>query len=298
MIHQKRILQNNWTKKYKVSEVFHKTLLHKLTINYLKNQSYIDYKGIDQILKINFNKNYPIGYVVKIKNKIVGFVGTLFSKRKIKNKNYIYCNIHTWVVDRSHRVISYLLFSPLLKKKFAITVLSPQERLVESFEKMGFKSIQMSYKIIFLNIFMKYLNTKSFKIEVKFSKIKKIVSKQDLMICNDHSNNNFKKFIIVNKKNKSEFSLIIAKIVRKKKYFSVLNILYVSNTSFVQNNWSSITFEIFKEYKVFFCGQYFLKKAECIFPRKMSISLNFKKTICIKNLPKKFLFDTMYSEAL
>jgi len=298
MSHQKRILKNNWTKKYKVKEVLLETALQKLTVNYLRNQSYIDYKGINQILKINYNKNYPIGYVVKIRNKIVGFVGTLFSKRKIKSKNYVYCNIHTWVVDRSHRTISHLLFVPLIKKKCIITVLSPQIRLINTFKKMGFKSSQMNYKIVFLNIFLNYLNTNSFQIENKFSKIKKNLSKQDLQICNDHSNIFFKKFIIFNKKNKSDFSLIVAKIEKKKNYFTVLNILYASNTPFMQKNWNSITFEIFKVYRVFFCSQYFLKKKECVFPKKISVALNFKKTICIKNLPKKFSFNTIYSEAV
>jgi hypothetical protein len=296
---QKRIiLKNNWTKKYKVKAVLHKTTLQKVAVNYLKKQSYINYNGIGQILKINFDKDFPIGYAVIIKKKIVGFVGTLFSKRKIKNKNYIYCNIHTWVVDRSHRVASHLLFMPLLKKKCIVTVLSPKKRLIGTFEKMGFKSNEMNYKVTLLNIFFNFLNTKSFKIENKLNKIKKNLSNQDLKIYNDHTKYFFKKFIVVNKKNKSDFSLIIAKIVKKKNCFNVLNILYVSNIPFIKENWDSISFEIFKEYKVFFYGQYFLKKEECVFSKKMSVSLNFKRTICVKNLPKDFLFNTIYSESI
>ena len=65
-----RILKNNWIKKYNVKEVFLNTSLQSQTINYLKNQSYIDYKGINKILRINYNKYYPTGYVVETKNKI------------------------------------------------------------------------------------------------------------------------------------------------------------------------------------------------------------------------------------
>ena len=112
----KRILGSKWTKKYYVDQVFLNSRLGSQTINFLKNQNYIDYKEIKKILKINFLKKYPSGYVLKIKNEIVGFVGTLFSKRKIRNKNYIYCNIHTWVVNELHRMGSHLLFVPLIKK--------------------------------------------------------------------------------------------------------------------------------------------------------------------------------------
>ena len=298
MNQSKRILKNNWTKKYNVKEVFLNTSLQSQTINYLKNQSYIDYKGINKILRINYNKYYPTGYVVETKNKIVGFVGTLFSKRKINNKNYLYCNIHTWIVDQSHRVASHLLFVPLLKKKCIITVLSAQNRLIKTFKKMGFKTIQMNYKIIFSNIFFSFFYKNSFQIEKKFSKIKLKLTNHNLKICKDHYNTSFIKFIILNKRNKSDFTLVIAKIVRKKKYFNVLNILYASNIHFLQKNWDSINIEIFKVYKVFFCGQYFIKKKECIFSKKSNLSINFKRTICVKNFPKNFIFNTIYSEAI
>ena len=298
MNQSKKNQKNIWTKKYSIKEIFLNTYLHNQTINYLKNQNYIDYKGIKKILQINYNKDYPIGYVIKIKNKIVGFVGTLLSKRKINNKKYLYCNIHTWIVDKHHRIVSHLLFGPLIKKKCIITVLSPQKRLIKIFEKIGFRSVEMNYKIILLNFFFSLFSKNSFQIESKFIKIKKKLTNQDLQIYKDHCNASFIKFIILDKKNKSNFTFIIAKIIKKKKYFNVLNILYVSDINFFQKNWNSINIELFKVYKVLFCGQYFIKKRECIFPNKSKISMNFKKNICVKNLPKNFMFNTIYTEAI
>ena len=291
-------LKNNWTKKYNIKEIFLNTPLHNKTINYLKNQNYIDYKEIKEILKINYNKNYPIGYAIKIKNKIVGFAGTLLSKRKINKKNYLYCNIHTWVVDKHHRIVSHLLFLPLIKKKYIITVLSPQKRLVKTFEKMGFNIIDMNYKIVLLNFLLSFFHKNYLKFESTYSKIKMKLTKQDLQIYKDHSNPSFIRFVILDKKNKSNFTFIVAKIVKKKRYFSVLNILYVSNINFFQKNWNLISIELFKVYKVLFCAQYFIKKKECIFPNKSKLSINFKKSICVKNLPKNFMFNTIYSEAI
>ena len=78
----KRIPTNKWTKKYQVDPVFLKSQLEAKAIKYLKNQHYLDFKKISQILKINYNNKYPLGYALKTEKKIVGFVGTLFSKRK------------------------------------------------------------------------------------------------------------------------------------------------------------------------------------------------------------------------
>jgi len=298
MNQSKKNQKNIWTKKYIIKEIFLNTNLHNQAINYLKNQNYIDYKGIKKILQINYNKNYPIGYVIKIKNKIVGFVGTLLSKRKINNKNYLYCNIHTWIVDRHHRIVSHLLFDPLIKKKCIITVLSPQNRLVKTFHKMGFKVIGMNYKIVFLNFFLSFFHKNYFKIESQFSKIKVKLTKEDLQIYKDHSNPSFIRFVIMDKKSKSNFTFVVAKIIKKKGYFNVLNILYVSNINFFQKNWNLINIQLFKVYKVLFCAQYFIKRKECIFPNKSKLTINLKKNICVKNLPKNFMFNTIYSEAI
>ena len=61
----KRISSSKWTKGYDVEPIFFKSLLEKKSIKYLRNQKYLDFRKIYQILKINFNKKYPIGFVLK-----------------------------------------------------------------------------------------------------------------------------------------------------------------------------------------------------------------------------------------
>ena len=46
----KRIPNNKWTKKYYVDPVFFKSRLEAKSIKYLKNQNYLDFKKISQIL--------------------------------------------------------------------------------------------------------------------------------------------------------------------------------------------------------------------------------------------------------
>lgn len=293
----KRIPNNKWTKKYKVVPIFLKSKLENKSISYLKSQNYLNFRKISQILKLNFNKKYPSGYVLKNKKKIVGFVGTLFSERKISNKNYKFCNIHTWVVDKTDRISSHMLFDILIKKKYVITVLSPLEKLCGIFKKMGFNILIMNYRIVFL---MNFFNSNSvnFLIEKNKFEIKKKLNTNDWKIYQDHLNPSFIKFLVFDENKKSNFSFIVSKIIRKKKYFNVLNILYVSNEKLVKENWNLINSKIAKEFKVLFCGQYFLKESNCALPNNIKLSLIFKKNICVKNLPTKIKFNTIYSETI
>ena len=110
----KRIPTNKWTNKYQVDPVFLKSQLEAKAIKYLKNQNYLDYKKISQILKINYNKKYPSGYVLKTKNKVVGFLGTLFAKRKINNQNFLW---------KPHSYLSsYFFLQPLVFNNVSMVI--------------------------------------------------------------------------------------------------------------------------------------------------------------------------------
>ena len=293
----KIIPKNEWTKNYKVAPIYLKSKLENQSINYLKKQNYLDFKKIAQILKLNFNKKYPLGFVLKNKKNIVGFVGTLFSERKINKKNYKFCSIHTWVVNKEDRICSHMLFDILIKNKYVITVYSARNELCPTFEKMGFDIQIMKYRIVSLvNLFS--FNNKNYLIEKNKTKIKNKLTKENWKIYQDHLNPSFIKFLVFDERKKSNFSFIISKIIRKKKYFNVMNILYASNEKFLKENWNSINNKLSKEFKVSFCGQYFLKEKNCSIPNNIILSLNFKKNICVKNFPTKFKFDTIYSETI
>lgn len=109
-------IKNRASKKYSVHEVLFNSSLEGHAIEYLKNQNYLGYEGINKILAIKFNKTSPFGYVLKDGNKIVGFLGTMFSERIINKKKYTYCNLHTWIVNESHRLSSYQLLLPVVEK--------------------------------------------------------------------------------------------------------------------------------------------------------------------------------------
>ena len=80
----------------KVEKIYLNSKFYSETMNYLQKQKYLKFSKIKKILKNNFIPDYPMGYVMKDKkNHIVGFMGTIFSKRIFDSKEYTYCNIHT-----------------------------------------------------------------------------------------------------------------------------------------------------------------------------------------------------------
>ena len=250
-------IKNRAPKKYNVNEVFFNSKLETQTIEYLKNQNYLSYEGINKILMVKFDETYPFGYVLKCDNEIVGFLGTIFSQRKINNKNYIYCNLHTWIVNKPHRLNSYLLLLPVMERNCLIMTFTPVKSLIGLYQKFGFEKLEMKYKVISLINLFSFFKKNLFRIEKNFDQIKKKLNEDEWKIYQDHADSSFIKFIVFDINDESNFTLMICTKV-KKKFFNVFNILYSSNKPFVKKKWQSISKKIFKEFIVYFCGQYFL----------------------------------------
>ena len=155
----------------------------------------------------------------------------------------------------------------------------------------------MKYRVIFLINFFNFFKKNFFRIEKNIDQIKKKLSEDEWKIYQDHADSSFIKFIVSDVYDSSNFTLIISTKV-KKKFFNVLNILYISNKLFVKRNWQSISKKILKEFKVYFCGQYFLDEIECALPNNIALSKNFTRDICVKNLPTDMSFDILYSEII
>ena len=292
-----KTIQSKWTKKYIVKKLFYKDLLLLKVKVFLKKQKYLDYSKIKKIMEINFNKKFPICYVLVCNKKIVGFVGVLFAEKYSFNKKYINCNIHSLVVYKSHRLVSHLLFRDILKKKYTITVLSSLARLKTYFEKIGFKTVTMKYKLLFTFNFLKLFKKEDIKILVEKRKILQKLKKKDLKIYNDHSSKKYEKFIIYNERKNSEYSLVIGNIITKKKFLKIFNLLYCSNKNFLKENSNYFYSNIYNKFNINMCGQYYLNETDCVLNNRFfNFSFNKKKLIFIKNQPKKFEFNGLYSE--
>ena len=136
-------LKKRASKSLKVEPVFLNNKLENETITYLQKQSYLDFTKLENILKNNFIKEFPFGYVLMTHfGEIVGFLGTMFSDRNEKESKNIYCNLHTWIVNKSYRLNSYLLLLPLIEEMYVVTTLTPIETLIGLYQKFGFQNFQ------------------------------------------------------------------------------------------------------------------------------------------------------------
>jgi len=286
------------SKELKILEVFANTELSKKAENYLKEQKYLESINFEIVLRSNFLKDYPIGYVLSTNsNNIVGFMGTIFSSRNYSDENYIYCNIHTWIVDKTYRINSFLLLTSLIKKNITLTAFTPVKTLIGLLQKFGFEKTKINYRIILLFNFLKFFKTNTFKIKNEDSYILNKLNQKDLKIYNDYKNLSFERFLIVDEKDESKYIFIIAKKV-KKKFINTLNLFYVSDTNKLKNNWNKINLKISKKFNTFFCGQYFFDEKNSAIPNKRLISKSITKNTCIKKINSNIQLDTLYSDLI
>lgn len=93
-------------------------------------------------------ENY-CGYGLFDEDEIVGFLGLIFSQRKIHQSTERFCNISSWIVKDSHRGYSLTLMHPLMKlKDYTLTDLSSLHELFPLARRMGFQELDAKLTIL------------------------------------------------------------------------------------------------------------------------------------------------------
>ena len=295
-MHERKKINNYWISGYSVRKVFFRDSLYKQTLKYLKKQRYLSFSKIFFLLNSFINKNYPVCYILKKDKKIVGFVGTIFSKKKYNKKNHLTCNIHSWLVDKSHRIASSLLFKEVDKERCLVTILTALPRLRKTFIRLGFKELTMTYKLSLTKKIFSKQNDKKYQLLNNFNKINIKLPKNLKKLLKLYSNKNYQKYLFTEEKSKLQ-SFIIGKFVYKKKYLKTLNIIYCSNANFINKNTMQFFQILSKKLKVSLCGEYFISSKNSIFKKKFNFYLTKNKKIYLKTIPKRFTFDLLYSES-
>lgn len=105
------------------------------------------------ISKIIIKKKKPVGLVLRLNKKIVGFIGFLNSNIFFEKKKYNVLNLTDWFVLEEYRSHSLKLVLTLLSfKDSVLTCLSPTQSAQEIFLKLGF-SILDKKELIFKTYF-------------------------------------------------------------------------------------------------------------------------------------------------
>ena len=268
-------LSDRASKSYEIKEVYKKQSFFNNVLNFIESQNLLPINNINVILNLSTDDKYPIGTVLIEKNsqKIVGFVGTFFSNRYSSSDEILFCNIHSWIVDKKHRLYSFYLISNLLNRNINLTAFTPVVPL--KFCKLGFIKTFIEEKF-YLN-FNLFSFTKK-KIEILETKTEnfKDLSKHTEKISSQFSNKIFTKIII---KNELSEKLFILGILSKKKFFKVFKILYVSNTDIFKKFSNNILNVISKTYKVHFFSEYIIENDQKKITGKSVLGFEKKRDI-------------------
>ena len=262
--HEIQNLEFRALKSYKIIKIFESEIHSEKVSNFLKKQNYIPFESINKILKSSKEKKLPVANIMlhKNSNQIVGFVGTLFSVKKINNTDYHYCNIHSWIVNKNHRLFSFFLISDVLKKEINLTAFTAVYTLKGLLNKLGFEKKIINEKF--------YLNLLPFSFK-----------KKSLLILKDGNENNLINLIFKHDQ-KSEKISITGNIVRKKG-FKVFKLLFSDNQNLFKENYIEILNYISKKYKIYFFCEYFMYQKDALLPLANLLQFIKKRDIFLKS---------------
>ena len=267
-----------------VKPVFHGTKDFDASLSFLRSQKFIDFKKIENILKIKFLKSEPLGNIlINEKKEVVGFLGTIFGERYYKDNLILLCNLHSWIVEKKYRYQSFQLLIPIIRRNILIFTFSPIKSLEGLYEKLGFKKKIICSKLIFF-IPYKFIK-KRFKYYSNNVYCEKFLSKSDLKIFKDYNNERFINLFFFDTK-KNEHIYLVVKKTFKKTILPVIEIIYVSNIKSYYQNFYEIKLNLFLKFKTFFIVQNYNCHKKSFF---------YKKAYCL-NFSSDLEIDLLYSE--
>ncbi|MEO5989764.1 MAG: hypothetical protein ABIU54_07555 [Candidatus Eisenbacteria bacterium] len=89
------------------------------------------------------------GFVMRDQGRVVGFLGTILSTRRIGDHHRPFCHLSSWIVRESHRSAGFELVLPLLAMKhYTLVNLSPSPAAHEIFSGLGFEELEREQRLI------------------------------------------------------------------------------------------------------------------------------------------------------
>ena len=230
----------------------------------------------------------PIGYILEDEEKTVGFLGTIFSKRKINNQMHRFCNLTSWIVLPEYRNESLSLLFPLLgKKELTITNFTASNRVSDVLLKLGFKDLEQAFRIIL----PLPAPGKRIKLEMDLKKIRSQLDPENQKILDDHSDLHCTHVLMSD--SISSCYLVLNPAV--KKHQSVFYINYLSDLETFLDHYQAFSFEICRKMnqKGIMVGDHTLKG------RSLPLTLGVRRKHSLlfrSNSVSPFDIDTLYSE--
>lgn len=290
-------LEKKKTNNFKVQSIFQNDKDRFLLDNFLIKQKSLNKNEVMAILEVNFLKNRPIGYVlIDDQKQIIGFLGTIFSKRTLKETTVEHCYLHSWVVLEKYRLEAFKLIIPIIKQDIFISTYSPIKSLEGLYKKFGFEENFFFSTFVMLFPFFKFKEN-NLILNEDSTLFSKYLTNKDKIFLEDHKTTNTKKIFIYFDNNINNNIFIIVKKSIKKFFLPVLEIIYISDLSKFKLNEKKITFELIKKFNTLFFKFNYLGEKNALFENCLFKKI-IKKNVYYLNKPKDFNFDVLYSEFL
>ncbi len=276
----------------------------KLANEYLKTRKNLEFKFSPLQSHFGNNWNYeehPLGYFMRNteNNNIVGFLGTVCSKRFINNKEIICCNLVHWFVEKEYRVFAYAFFFPLMEREIIVYATTPRDTIIGIYKKFNFDIKVAKYTAGFgINIpslFSK--NYQRFSIIKDHNDIFKQLNSNDKKVFEDHKNYNCINVLIVDKKKQLKPLYLLIK--KNKRYnLNVLDIIYFSNNKEYKSYASEICSKICLSFGKLFIGQLYFNTENKLVYNPNFLLKTVDKFYPIKTLNGISFFDYLYSDVV
>ena len=130
------------------------------------------------------------GLALKDCDQTVGFLGMIFSRRRVNGKMEKFCNLTNWFVQKPYRSRAISLLLPLFAMAdYTITDLTPSRKVYRIQKKLGFKDLDARGRVL-LPFGRRLFEPKSPSIQLTHepSQIKRKLAGEHLKILNDHIN--------------------------------------------------------------------------------------------------------------
>jgi len=90
------------------------------------------------------------GYAIYADGRAVGFLGTIFSRRKVAGQMERLCNFSSWIVEKEYRGASVMLMRPLVAELPDCTIVghTPVPVTVAVFTRLGFQPLESEELIL------------------------------------------------------------------------------------------------------------------------------------------------------
>ncbi len=240
---------------------------------------------------------FPYGYAIFNQEKMVGFLGTIFSERVIEGKTRICCNMTSWFVEPEFRKATLRLCAPILRMKgLLITNMSPSDLAIEVCKTLGYEFLDREQVAVPVLPFSSFGTRKRLLISFDPREIKGHLSAEEVRIFQDHSSLACKHFLIKERQSgRYCYGIATVSPIRRLRLLKGqwLNLCYLSDARVFARNYRHVRMELWRQ------GRFFLLRYDArLLPVQLSrIAIRDKKARQYKSSePISCTIDNLYSE--